>query len=225
MIVKQSSKFPFNTMFYLIPNSKTQSKHNIPSPCTSSILIVSPSLWVHDDCSTLFLHSIIAVPLSFCIVAKFRVYDGAHDLVNVPSCGVLRECSDLLLICPSPIGVVFCMICGALLWSVVSGLSLLLLMCCCCLLLVLLRGLACGVGNIGHHGRDGGPEPALRGLHGARRASGEEGKNGRGRQPKTQLVPCLQCARSAVCSKRWVLVQAKQPNLCHVLRLLVQACI
>ena len=41
----------------------------------------------------------------------------------------------------------------------------------------------------------------------------------------TQLVPCLQCARSAVCLKRWVLVQAKQPNLCHVLRLLVQICI
>jgi hypothetical protein len=42
---------------------------------------------------------------------------------------------------------------------------------------------------------------------------------------KYQLVSCLQCARSAVCLKRWVLVQAKQPNLCHVLRLLVQICI
>ncbi len=28
---------------------------------------------------------------------------------------------------------------------------------------------------------------------------------------KYQLVPCLQCARSAVCLKRWILVQAKQP--------------
>ena len=41
-----------------------------------------------------------SMPLSFCVVAKFRVNDSAHDLVNVPSCGnivgMLRVIAHLL---------------------------------------------------------------------------------------------------------------------------------
>ena len=92
MIVIRSSNLSFNMQFHLIPKHSPNTIFH--HPLHLLFLSWSPSLWGHAACSTLFLHSVVTMPLSFCVVAKFRVNDSAHDLVNVPTCGLLWVCSE-----------------------------------------------------------------------------------------------------------------------------------